>query len=260
MQVLLLNPSTFIYILSMGFRHEKPRGALLEGGNMRKQFICLMFSLLVSAIGRSCYAEGYDFSEYMPAPGEHDHYMVFHIKPMAMENPTYQKTVFFVASLLSKSRGVIPGSRGYYLSRSKYSPDGVRLTVFLKGMDSGQLASKWVTALSNDKIIKITPYVSLLDEESTMTKFYEGDEQAFRKYLSLYTPIMIECMQYDFNKTQNEIKSLMDNGGMDIELLENSKYFMSLTYNTRTEFIRDLYFNRKWTHMVINFVLGYDED
>jgi hypothetical protein len=219
--------------------------------------LSLLFFFLASM---NCHAQDYDFSGYKPDTRKGDHYLVYHLKPEGMKKPAYHESVFLLAALLSKNKGVVPGSSGYYVNRSKYSPDGLRLTIFLKGAGSEQEVSKWMEDLTKDKLIKIIPYVSTSTGDSPLAATYGGDEETFRRYLSLYTPVLVECMQRDFTRTQKEFISFMDHGGMDIELLESSKYFMSLSYDTRSEFIKSLYFNSKWMHMAINFVLGYDEE
>jgi hypothetical protein len=227
---------------------------------MKIKYICLALLFFFIALSSSCLAQGYDFTDYKPNPGENDPYMVYHIKPQGIKKLNYHDSAFFMATLLSKTKGVIPGANGFYLSRSKYSSDGIRLTLFIKNKDSEKEVTKWVTSLVDDQVVKIIPYVSIPYDESVMTNYYKGNEKSFRKFLSIYTPIMLECMKIDLKKTQNEITSLMENGGMNIELLESSPYFMSLSYDERSDFVKSLYFNRKWTHMVINFVLGYDNE
>ena len=226
---------------------------------MKKKGVALVFFLLVSVFGMNCVAGEYDFSGYRPDPKEGDHYVVYHLKPLGVRSLTYHKSVFFMAAILSKNQGAIPGASGYYLNRSKFSPDGVRLTIFLQTPGSGSEVTKWIAGLTDSEQAKVVPYVTVRDGQSLMTKYYEGSEQSFRRYLSLFTPILLECMQSDFKKCRREFTSLMDQGGMDVEFLEKSGYFMSLSPERRSEFVASLYYNRKWTHMAINFVLGYDD-
>jgi hypothetical protein len=66
-------------------------------------------------------------------------------------------------------------------------------------------------------------------------------------------------MGYNYNEAQKIWCDLMNQGGTDITFMEHSKFFTKLTYEEKCKFIDDMY-NRKWGHMIINFVLGYDED
>ncbi len=227
---------------------------------MKKAPAISFIILLTMSLAISCSAEDYDFSQYKPDPRETDLYLVYHVKPSGKDRTTFQESVDYIADLLSGHKGVVPGASGYYFNRSKFSPDGVRITIFTRNQDSAQEVATWMTALSGSRKIRIVPYVSELNGQSVMTKHYEGDEKSFRRYLSLYTPVILECMQHDEKKTQAAFRSLIDSGGMDIELFEKSRYFMSLGYEERSAFIRSLFFNRKWMHMAINFALGYDED
>jgi len=171
----------------------------------------------------------------------------------------YHKSVYFFGMILGRYKGNIPGSSGYYLSRSKYHPDAVRLTLFTRNNREAEEIKKWIDDLEKDKLIRIIPYVSRKPEKVIFTKHYGGDEYEFRKYLTTYTLIGIQCMAYDFNKSQKIWSDLMDSGGTDITFVEHSNFFKQLDYEEKCKFI-DAMYTRKWGHMIINFVLGYDED
>lgn len=205
----------------------------------------------------------FDFSDYKPDPNINDLYTVYHIIPSGSQNMDYHKSVYYLSMILSKYKGNIPGSSGYYLSRSKYQPSAVRLTLFTRNESTAKEIDTWVHDLEKNKLITIVPYVSSYvskkSDQNIFTKRYGGDESEFRKYLTVYTPICIECMGYNYSEAQKIWYDLMNSGGTDITFLEHSKFFTKLTYEERCKFINDMYI-RKWGHMIINFVLGYDED
>lgn len=201
----------------------------------------------------------FDFSGYRPDPRADDLYSVYHIIPSNPYNKNYHESVYSLGKVLSEYKGSIPGSSGYYLSRSKYHPRAVRLTLFTRNQGTSQNIDRWIHGMEQENLITIVPYVSKKLEQGIFTKNYGGDETMFRKYLSLYTPIGIECMGYDFKGAQKIWANLMEHGGTDITFLEHSSYFMKLSYDEKCSFIDSMY-NKKWGHMVINFVLGYDDN
>lgn len=199
----------------------------------------------------------YDFSRYNPNPGTDDLHMVYHILPAGDDNPSYHKTVAYLGTVLSRSRGSVPGSSGYYLNRSKFQPNAVRITLFAKDGNAAKEIDAWVCGLEKSGEIKIIPYVTEKPAHTVFTKMYTGDESGFRKYLSLYTPISLECMAYDFSESQKIWSDLMTSGGTDVLFLENSRYFTRLTPEEKQAFVGAM-FSKNWMHMVINFVMGYD--
>lgn len=201
----------------------------------------------------------FDFSNYKPDPSPDDLYIVYHIIPSGSPTMDYHKSIYYMGMILSKGKGNIPGSSGYYLSRSKYQPSAVRLTLFARNESQAREIDSWIRDLEQNKRILIVPYVSKKSNQTIFTEHYGGDEYEFRKFLTVYTPICIECMVYNFKEAQNIWTALMESGGSDITFLENSKFFNELPYREKCKFIEDMY-NRKWGHMIINFVLGYDED
>lgn len=201
----------------------------------------------------------FDFSDYKPDPSLKDLYTVYHIIPSGSQNMDYHKSVYYFGMILSKYKGNIPGSSGYYLSRSKYHPNAVRLTLFTRNESAAKEINTWVHDLEKNKLIMIVPYVFLKPDQVIFTKQYGGDEYEFRKYLTFYTPICIECMGYNYNEAQKIWYDLMNNGGTDITFMEHSKFFTKLAYEEKCKFIYAMY-NRKWGHMITNFVLGYDDD
>lgn len=199
----------------------------------------------------------YDFSKYRPNPGENDLHMVYHILPAGDDSPSYHKTVSYMGTILSRSKGSVPGSSGYYLNRSKFQPNAVRITLFAKDDGAAKEIDEWVRGLEKSGEISIIPYVTEKPSHTVFTKMYTGDESRFRKYLSLYTPIGLECMAYDFSGSQKIWSDLMASGGTDVLFLEHSRYFAGLTLEEKHAFV-DAMFTRNWMHMVINFVIGYD--
>jgi len=200
----------------------------------------------------------FDFSAYRPDPRPDDLYTVYHIIPAGPHNRDYHESVYSLGTILSRDRGSIPGSSGYYLSRSKYHPHAVRLTLFTRDELSAKELADWISGLEKDKLISIVPYVSKKPEHVVFTKNYSGDEAEFRRFLARYSPIALECMAYSFKDAQKIWFDLMDSGGTDITFLERSEFFTRLSYEERCKFIQWM-FNNKWGHMIINFVLGYDE-
>ncbi len=201
----------------------------------------------------------FDFSDYKPDPSLDDLYTVYHILPSGSQDMDYHKSVYYFGMILSKYKGNIPGSTGYYLNRSKYHPSAVRLTLFTRNENAAKEINNWIHDLERNKLIMIVPYVFRKPDQVTFTKHYGGDEYEFRKYLAIYTPICIECMGYNYNEAQKIWTDLMEHGGTDIIFMEHSKYFNKLAYEEKCKFIDSMY-NKGWGHMVINFVLGYDED
>lgn len=201
----------------------------------------------------------FDFSEYKPSPSMNDLYTVYHIIPSGSQNMDYHKSVYYFGMILSKYKGNIPGSSGYYLSRSKYHPIGVRLTLFTRNESGAKEIDTWVHDLEKNKLIRIVPYVFQKPDQVVFTKQYGGDEYEFRKYLTFYSPIGIECMGYNYKVAQKIWADLMDHGGTDITFMEHSLFFTKLSYEEKCKFI-DAMYNKKWGHMIINFVLGYDEN
>ncbi len=199
----------------------------------------------------------YDFSRYKPTPGTNDLYMIYHVIPAGDDNPGYHKTVSYLGTILSRSKGSVPGSSGYYLNRSKFQPTAVRITLFAKDDDAAKEIDAWIHGLEKSGEIKTIPYVTEKPAHTVFTKTYTGDESEFRKYLSLYTPIGLECMAYDFSECQKVWSDLMTSGGTDVLFLENSRYFTGLTLEEKHAFVGAM-FGRNWMHMVINFVMGYD--
>jgi hypothetical protein len=199
----------------------------------------------------------FDFSKYKPNPSPDDLYMVYHILSAKDNEPSYHKTVSYVGTILSRSKGCVPGSSGYYLNRSKFQPNAVRITLFAKDDNAAKEIDTWVHGLEENGEIKIIPYVSEKPAQVVFTKMYTGDEKEFRKYLSFYTPISLECMAYNFNESQKIWSDLMTSGGTDVIFLEHSTFFNNLTIEEKHDFVGAM-FGRAWMHMVINFVMGYD--
>lgn len=224
-------------------------------------FIILAFSGVCSAeekISKNFFrGEHFDFSDYKPNPGVDDLYMVYHILPSKDVKPNYHKTVSYMGTILSRSRGCVPGSSGYYLNRSKFQPNAVRITLFARDDNAAKEVDGWISSLEKNGDIKVIPYVSQKPGHVEFTKTYTGDEIGFRKYLSFYTPISLECMAYNFTESQKIWSDLMTSGGTDVLFLEHSKYFNNLTPEEKHTFVGAM-FSRNWMHMVINFVMGYD--
>ena len=201
----------------------------------------------------------FDFSDYNPDPNLNDLYIVYHIIPSGSLSLDYHKSVYYFGMILSRNKGNIPGSSGYYLSRSKYHPSAVRLTLFIRNEGSAKEINNWIHGLEKNKLITIVPYVFKKPDQVIFTKQYGGDEYEFRKYLAIYTPICIECMGYNYKEAQKIWYDLMKSGVTDITFIEHSKFFTKLEYEDKCKFI-DAMYNRKWVHMIINFVEGYDEN
>jgi len=201
----------------------------------------------------------FDLSAYRPDPRPDDLYTVYHIIPSGPHNRDYHESVYSLGTILSRGKGSIPGSNGYYLSRSKYHPHAVRLTLFTRDDRSAKDIADWISGLEKDKLITIVPYVSMKPERVVFTKNYGGDEAEFRKFLTWYTPIALECMASNFKDAQKVWSDLVKHGGTDITFLEHSEFFIKHSYEERCKFIEWM-FNKKWGHMIINFVLGHDEE
>lgn len=201
----------------------------------------------------------FDFSDYKLDPHPDELYTIYHIIPAGSQDLDYHKAVYYLGMIVSKGKGAIPGASGYYFSRSKYHPSAVRLTLFTKNEESAIEIDTWIHDLEKNNLITLVPYVCRKPSQNTFTEHYGGDEFQFRKFLSVYTPICIECMGYNFEEAQKIWTDLMESGGSDITFLEHSRFFTELPYAEKCKFIDDMY-NRKWGHMIINFVLGYDED
>lgn len=198
-----------------------------------------------------------DFSKYKPDPGVNDLYMVYHILPAGDDSPSYHKTVSYLGTILSRRKGYVPGSSGYYLNRSKFQPNAVRITLFARDDNAAKKIDSWVRDLEKNGEIKIIPFVTEKPALTVFTKMYTGDEIEFRRYLSLYTPISLECMADNFSESQKIWSDLMTWGGTDVLFLERSKYFNNLTLEEKHAFVSSM-FSRNWMHMIINFVMGYD--